>query len=603
MDETTPLGGPSRVLGGRYVLQGLIGQGGMADVELAYDQMLDRQVAVKLLHQRYASDPAFLARFRREAQAAASLNHPNVVAVYDTGEEDARPYIVMEYVSGHSLRDVLRSQGVLPQRAAEITVDAALGLHYAHERGLVHRDIKPGNILISDEGAVKVADFGIARAVNAETVTQTAAVFGTAAYVSPEQAQGSVVDRRSDVYSLGCVLYELLTGQQPFGGESAVAVAYKHVSEYPTPPTQLNREIPATVEAVVMKALEKDADARYQSARDFGADLQRSLAGMAVSAPPVVLYERTQALEASPRTAVLPVQEHEEDYWYSDDRAGRRRAGYVVLTLLLLALMGGAVFLAANLMGEETANVQVPNVVGENIVDAQNLLLDAGLEPRLGEQTASPEYGPNEVISTDPEPLMLVPEGSVVTLNYSSGPPLAEVPDVTGRPEEEARAILLEEGFGIGVRQSEPSDEVEEGLVIRTDPPANTQQEVGSDVGYVVSDGPATYTLPRVEGLSEEDATELLRTFCDEPPCVEVQRILEFHPSVPEGRVIRQSPGASEEVEPGAVVTIVVSRGPEATATPTPTPTPPPPATEPPTESPSPAPTPTPTGTETGLEL
>src|SRR5688572_18202838 len=224
MDETTPISSQApRVLAGRYALQGLVGQGGMADVELAHDQVLDRQVAVKLLHTRYADDPSFRERFKREARAAASLNHANMVAVYDTGEEDGRPFIVMEYVAGRSLRDVLRREGVLPQRAAEIASDAALALHYSHERGLVHRDVKPANIMVSNEGQVKVTDFGIARAMNAETVTQTAAVFGTAAYIAPEQAQGLDVDARTDVYSLGVVLYEMLTGQQPFAADSAVA--------------------------------------------------------------------------------------------------------------------------------------------------------------------------------------------------------------------------------------------------------------------------------------------------------------------------------------------------------------------------------------------
>src|SRR5680860_263649 len=244
MDETTPLQGANgRILAGRYALRGLIGQGGMAEVELASDLVLDRQVAVKILHAHYASDPAFLARFRREAQAAASMNHPNVVAVYDTGEDDARPFIVMEYVSGRSLRDVLRVEQLLPERAAEIAGDAALGLHYAHERGLVHRDVKPGNILISDDGQVKVADFGIARAVNAETVTQTAAV----------------------------------------SGDSAVALAYKHVSEAPVTPSAYDDAISPQLDAVVLKAMAKAPDDRYQTAREFGADLQRATAGLGVA--------------------------------------------------------------------------------------------------------------------------------------------------------------------------------------------------------------------------------------------------------------------------------------------------------------------------------
>jgi eukaryotic-like serine/threonine-protein kinase len=333
----------------------------MADVELAHDTQLDRQVAVKILHARYAGDPSFVARFRREAQAAASLNHPNVVAVYDTGEADGRPFIVMEFVQGRSLKEILQHEGVLPERAAEIAGDAALALHYANQRGLVHRDIKPGNIMVDTEGQVKVADFGIARAVNAETVTQTAAVFGTAAYVAPEQAQGAAVDGRTDIYALGCVLYEMLTGRQPFEADSAVGLAYQHVSTNPVPPSQVNPEVPPALEAVVLRAMAKNPDDRYADGREMNADLQRAVAGLPVAAPSVIAYEQTTALD---RTMIAPptypAEEYYEEEQYYEEPPRGRGALYALLALLVLAILVVAGLLIASLLGRTSRSPRRP---------------------------------------------------------------------------------------------------------------------------------------------------------------------------------------------------------------------------------------------------
>ena len=279
---------PQHVLIDRYEVRRLLGTGGMAEVFEGYDRLLARRVAVKVLLSQYARDPAFLTRFRREAQAAASLSHPNIVAVYDTGAQGDTQFIVMEYVEGRTLRDVVRQEGpLLPERAAEIAADVCNALAAAHARGLIHRDIKPGNIMLTPDGKVKVMDFGIARATSMATITQTAAVVGTAQYISPEQAQGQPVDARSDLYSLGCCLYEMLSGHVPFTGATPVAIAYRHVRENPMPPRQLNPDVPPALEAVVMKAMAKDPDERYQTAPEFRADLERARLGEPVMAGPL----------------------------------------------------------------------------------------------------------------------------------------------------------------------------------------------------------------------------------------------------------------------------------------------------------------------------
>lgn len=590
MDETRPLSSqPPRILAGRYALQGLVGQGGMADVELAHDQVLDRQVAVKLLHSRYADDPAFRERFKREARAAASLNHPNMVAVYDTGEEGGRPYIVMEYVAGRSLREILQREGVLPQRAAEIAGDAALALHYAHDRGLVHRDVKPANIMISNEGQVKVTDFGIARAANAETVTQTAAVFGTAAYIAPEQAQGLDVDARTDVYSLGVVLYEMLTGRQPFAADSAVALAYKHVSEDPVRPTAINPEISPALEAVVLKAMAKNPDNRYQSARDLHEDIQRAVRGQRVMAPSVMAYAPTQALTAADRTLIAPAPATVTDE-YDEEPPGRRGVGYALLILLLLAFFAIAAFLIARYLfaADPPDLIQIPNVEGDRVGRAQKRLEEAGFTTdvvRVNNDTADP----NTVIATRPEPGERANRGSLVILRVSKGPKLVEVPDLVGLPENEATELIQEAGLSVGQRTDERSDEFERGDVIATDPDAGTPVDRDAAVDYVVSAGPATVLLPDVRGVDESTARQRLATACSTPPCVNVTVERRFSDEVPDGVAIRTRPQQGRRVDYGSDVLLFVSQGPAPQEPPPPPPSPEP--TEPPaTQGPIPTP-------------
>jgi predicted Ser/Thr protein kinase len=355
---TTP-----QVLLDRYEVGRLLGAGGMAEVFEGRDRLLARRVAIKVLQAQFARDPSFLIRFKREAQAAASLSHPNIVGVYDTGTEDGTHFIIMEYVDGRTLKEVIRAEGPLyPERVAEICADVCSALAAAHARGLIHRDIKPGNVMLTPEGKVKVMDFGIARATTSETITQTAAVVGTAQYISPEQAQGQAVDYRSDLYSLGCCLYEMLTGTVPFTGATPVAIAYRHVREDPTPPRMLNADVPAPLEAICLKAMAKLPDNRYQTATEFHDDLERFLNGQPVQATP--LMDAAATTQAIPRgdggadqTAMLGGVTADRATRYAEPYEEERRAsvGWIVVSLLALVAVGLAAFLITrSLTGNES---------------------------------------------------------------------------------------------------------------------------------------------------------------------------------------------------------------------------------------------------------
>jgi eukaryotic-like serine/threonine-protein kinase len=576
-DDTRPMSGVPTLLAGRYRLRGSIGQGGMADVQRAHDEQLDREVAVKILHARYADDPSFLLRFRREAQSAASLNHPNIVSVYDAGETDGRPFIVMELVRGRSLRQLTRTERTTAGRATEIVGDAALALNYAHEHGLIHRDIKPGNILISHDGEVKVTDFGIARAVNAETITETAAVFGTAAYVSPEQAQGDTVDRRTDVYSLGCVLYELLAGQQPFHADSPVALAYQHVSAMPPAPSELSDESTPELDAITLKAMAKNPDDRYQTAREFNADLERARAGVPVAAPMAGAWAATQAVDrwneqtvvasgvpAGTQTQAVEQDAHYDDY--EDEDEPRSRAGWMIAAVvLLLALLAGGWWLLANLGAEPEVTAQVPDVVGLSQNEATELLTGQGFTDIQIETVERSGADVDEVVEQAPEPSAEeVPvESTTITLTVNSGAPPVEVPDVTGDTRRQARQALNDVGLRVGDVTEETSDTVDAGRVIRTSPTAGTEVPEDTEVDLVISTGSNQAEVPDVVDQLREDAEQALNDACEPQPCFGAFVSEEFSDTIEEGRVIRQSPEGGQQARKGSDVTLVISRGPE----------------------------------------
>ncbi|MBA3690481.1 MAG: Stk1 family PASTA domain-containing Ser/Thr kinase [Actinobacteria bacterium] len=556
------------VLGGRYRLEASIGSGGMAEVFRGQDTTLDRQVAIKVLAPQFARDPSFVERFRREARAAARLNHPNIVNVYDTGVDGDTNYIVMEYVEGRTLAEYLAGGGRLaPVKAAEIAEKVAEALAAAHAQGVIHRDIKPANIMVTRDGRVKVMDFGIARLVaGPDTVEQTAAVLGTAAYLSPEQAQGQTVDARSDLYSLGIVLYEMVSGRPPFTGDSAMAVAYKHVQETPLPPSSLNGDVTPRLDAVVMRALAKNPANRYQSAGDFRDDLVRVIAGQEVEATPLLpaAAGATQVISRPPVTAMLPPTEPEE---------GRRTGMWILIAALILLILGGAAYLLAHsLLGNDpVAKVTVPDVVGMSLEEATATLTAEGLkvgEP-LTEVSSDPADKPGTVLGQDPLPDQQVGEGTEVILTISKAPRTFTVPDLTDATVEEAAALLEAENLVLGSQTPQASDGIEVGHIISQSPLPDDEVPKDTPVDVVVSTGPeiTTVAVPDVTCLSYGQAKARLTSVGLE---ISLQGTAPPNPlcSNP-NKVAAQDPAAGTEVDSGSTVNVYTGD----TSSPSPEPT------------------------------
>jgi len=543
-------------LGGRYRIERELGRGGMAKVFLGTDTVLGRTVAVKILAPQYADDEGFVQRFRREAQAAASITHPDIVSVFDTGSDDGIHFIVMEYVEGRTLAEILAGGGrILPDRAIDIAMDVCRALEAAHARGVIHRDIKPGNIMLDPRGDVKVTDFGIARVTTtADTVAQTAAILGTASYLSPEQAQGQPVDGRSDIYSLGCVVYEMLTGRPPFLGDSPVAVASKQVLEQPVPPSRLNSDVTADLDAVILRALAKNPANRYQSAEEMRADLERAKRGLPVLATPLLAASATQVLDRPPAqtTQVLPPPEPERGTnWVP-----------IVVTLVLIALLGALLwFLAANVLNNDDQQtgvlVTVPNVVGEKRAQAITRLQDNGLE--VGTITPVPgaddTQEPGTVLEQDPAAGDEVDRGTKVNLTIVAAPDQVPIPNLEGSSVEEAQATLVGLGLEPGGPVEEPSDTVPEGSVTRTDPATGQEVDPGSTVTIFVSSGPELVAVPEVRCQSFGSAQNELSQA--ELNSVISSDTVAVNPACPLGnKVAAQDPGPGTQVEPGTTVTL-----------------------------------------------
>ncbi|MEU5939019.1 Stk1 family PASTA domain-containing Ser/Thr kinase [Micromonospora sp. NPDC047548] len=578
----------ARLLGGRYQVGELLGYGGMAEVHRGRDLRLGRDVAIKMLRTDLARDATFQMRFRREAQNAASLNHPAIVAVYDTGEETAPtgetlPFIVMEFVNGRTLKELLGVEGRLqPRRALEICADMCAALEFSHRHGIIHRDIKPGNVMLTQTGQVKVMDFGIARALasGVTTMTQTSAVIGTAQYLSPEQARGEAVDARSDVYAAGCVLFELLCGHPPFVGDSPVSVAYQHVREAPPTPSDINPDVNPAVDAIVLKALSKNPLNRYQSAGEMRADLLRAAAGRPVLATPVMPQDETAHLAPAAGggypTQVGGGQTRQQVPARVGDPGRRKSSAWVIAAFSAVGVLAVIALVAALLMqnrGPEKA--QVPDLAGKEQATAFTEVQNAGLNPVLGDQVFNPTCKKGTVADQNPPAGRSLEQNSQVTVNICGGPATKPVPTgLVGGTYESVKATL--EGKGFIVKKKTADSPREKDTVIEVNPPSGEKVAEGAEITVTVSLGNIR-EVPRVIGLTEDQARKEL-----ERAGYRVQvRDGDEMPAAEAGRVTAQSPDPGSNLAKGRTVTIEVSI-PEPTqepTSPTGTPTSPPPST------------------------
>jgi eukaryotic-like serine/threonine-protein kinase len=577
--------GERMVLNDRYEIHKRIGRGGMADVFLARDLLLDRLVAIKVLFPEFATDPNFVERFRREAQAAANLTHPNIVAVYDWGKYTNTYFMAMEYVQGRTLADILRANGHINSvQAAEIANEVAAALGSAHASGVVHRDIKPANILIGAGGQVKVADFGIARAMNAaveHNLTQVGSVMGTATYFSPEQAQGGQPDPRSDLYSLGIVLYEMVAGKPPFTGENPVSIAYKQVHDLPQPLNQIVADVPRPFEAIVAKLLAKDPNRRYTNADALRDDLRRyrsgeqvmalaSVAGSPQSLPPRTndTGSASNATQTMTRTTSNPAQDSTQVMGRTTTMPvlpKRRRPvnwyGIASFVALIVLAVGAVALFTALRKPDKPASattVGVPQLIGTQLEDAQKTLTAAGL---TFEAIAEPTVGQaeNVVVRTDPVFGADIAKAGTVKLYFNPPISAVPVPEVKGKSVEEATKILTTAGFTVAKEVVYVENQLSPGQVISTNPAANAPTKPGTAVVLTVSKAPDQVSVPNVAGQSSAAATSLLQ---GEPYAFQVTVQTESSAEVGADAVIRTDPAGDTPVPKGSAVTLVVSAGP-----------------------------------------
>jgi eukaryotic-like serine/threonine-protein kinase len=566
---------------GRYRILRKLGSGGMANVYLAEDEELGRRVAIKILNDRYANDELFIERFRREAKSAAALSHPNIVSIYDRGQAEGTYYIAMEVIEGRSLKELILTRGPLPiGPAIAYTLEILDALRFAHRHGIIHRDVKPHNILIGGE-RLKVTDFGIARA-GASQMTEAGSIMGTAQYLSPEQARGAPVTASSDLYSVAIVLYEMLTGKVPFSGDSAIEIAMKHLNELPKPPSKIRPEIPEDLDRVVLRALAKAPEDRYQTAEAFAEDLHRVEAGLPIApetseaatallaAPGATIGGTTQVLPgdatqiAPPRPDAPRVPPpYKPAYMYEEPPPKRRRwAPWLVVALLLAAagIAGWYVFTKIQDQLAANATIPVPNVVALREELAKAKLTDAGLVPRV-ERAASTEFDKGIVMDQRPDPGARVQKGDEVTIIVSTGVPKATVPDVVGK--DYANAVNLLNEANLKAKKKSVFSKKPVGQVVAQDPPAGETVDEGTTVLLSVSKGQETVTVPDVLDQTEESARSELQA-----AGFDVQVVNAPSDTTPEGFVSAQSPDPGTDAAKGSTVTITVSTGPSSATVP-----------------------------------
>lgn len=537
-------------LGNRYEILEHLGGGGMAVVYKARDTFLDRVVTVKVLRSEYASDEAFVARFRREAQAVARLSHPNIVNIHDVGTEGDVHYLVMEYVDGKNLKTIIRNEAPLPlYQAVAIIRQVCDALRHAHTNNIVHRDVKPHNILITSDGRVKLTDFGIARETSAATITYADTVMGSVHYISPEQARGEPAGPRSDIYSLGIVAYEMLTGKLPFEGDTPIGVAMKHVQEEPPPLREINPSIPVALSSAIARALEKNPENRYQSPEEMARALEAAING---EGEETVILSRDDDMVTR---VMKPVGKN-----HKNKLKQRQRYLWVGIPLVFVVLLAGTILALSRYLN--TPDIKVPGVTGKPLEEARSILEDKGLKVEVASEVFSDKHEEGIVIKQsigpgDPP----VKPGRIIKLTVSKGPDLREVPNLTGMTEEEAMSTLLERGLHLAPDiEKEYNNKVKEGRIIAQAPSGGTFVKKGSEVKVTISLGPEPrlVIVPDVRGKKEEEAKAILAN-----SSLAVENIIwENSIDVPYGRVVKQTPAPETEVKEGSRVQLVLSSGP-----------------------------------------
>jgi serine/threonine-protein kinase len=537
------------LLANRYSLKEKIGSGGMADVYLAVDTKLNRNVAIKILHTRLASDTVFVERFKREAHAVANLNHPNIVSIYDWGQHNSSYFIVMEILSGKTLKQIVQEKGRLnTHEAIEYAIQVCSALSYAHENKVVHRDIKPQNIVISPDGHVKVADFGIARnGDESATMTQAGTLMGTPQYFSPEQAQGYPAGNTSDIYSLGICIYEMLAGNPPFSGDSAVSIAYKQVHDIPEKLSEIRHDIPEDLEKVVFKALAKDPEERYLNANDLAADLRKIISGIPV---------RIDNGFDSQKTVFMPQSDATTSARPKRQPKKKNMLPWIILLSLAAILLGYFAYSAASI--QNLFKISVPNVEGKKLADAQNILTEKGLKFSISRES-SDEVPEDQIISQDPPPDSLVLKGASIKLVVSTGEPLIEVPDVRGLNQLAAGQALGKEGLSVGDISYGESQQYQKDEVMDQWPRSGKKVKSGSTVNLVINKGIETVTVPELVGLPLQTALRQL----SQTGLIESGTTYEYSDKEKD-TVINQSPSHGKTVDKGSKITLVVSKGPQS---------------------------------------